>query len=286
MTADLDDLLAAEPLPCIDGDKADRGSVLLVAGDPGCPGGAILAARAALRAGSGRVQIVTHPSIAIAVGIAVPEASTIGWDGHQAPDAELTRRCREAATVLIGPGLGDRAPDTARNLAPLVPPGTPLVLDARSLDAAPAAQGHRLIVLPNLDEAHALADEVGVTEGDQAHLAAGLATRLGAVVAVRGSNTLLTDGQRTWHTRGHSALGTAGSGDVLAGLVAGLAARNIDPLVAAGWAIAIHSQAGTHLGGPEPKVGYLASDLPLAIPVAVDLTIARVGDQEIQSQTR
>jgi hydroxyethylthiazole kinase-like uncharacterized protein yjeF len=285
MTADLDDLLTVEALPCINGDKAERGSVLVVAGDPGCPGAALLAATAALRAGAGRVQIVTHPSIATAIGIAVPEAFTIGWDGHQTPDAELTRRCREAATVLIGPGLEERASDTARNLAPLVPPDTPLILDAGSLDAAPTAHGHRLIVLPNLDEAHALADEVGVSSGDQAHLAADLATRLRAVVAVRGSATLLTDGQCTWQTTGHPALGTAGSGDVLAGLVAGLAARNIEPLVAAAWAIAIHSQAGAHLGGPNPRAGYLASDLALAIPTAVDQITARVGYPEPHRQT-
>jgi len=280
MTADLDDLLASEPLPPIDGDKKERGGALVVAGDLGCPGAAILAATAALRAGAGRVQIVTHPALATGIGIAVPETLTIGWDGQGAPDPELARRAREAAAVLIGPGLGDRAVDTARSIAQLVPRNTPVLLDAGSLPAAPDIRDHPLIVLPNTDEAHALADALGLDDRRPVQLATDLARRLAAVVAVRGPMTFLSDGQQAWQTAGHAALGTAGSGDVLTGLVTGLAARGLEPLSAAAWAIAIHGQAGSHLGGPEPRTGYLARDLLEALHAAVDQINLRIGSDE------
>jgi ADP-dependent NAD(P)H-hydrate dehydratase len=273
---DLDDFLAASPLPPIDGDKITRGSALIVAGDPSCPGAAILAATAALRAGAGRVQIISHPTVATAIATALPEALATGWDGDSPPTTEITDLVSDASAVLIGPGLDTRAATTARNLAPFVPAGTPLLLDAGSLAAAPDLRGHQLIALPNTDEADALADALGLADREQSDLALRLAERLGAVAAVRGPTTTLSDGRQAWRTEGHPALGTAGSGDVLAGLVTGLAARELSPLTAAAWAIAIHSEAGTQLGGTASRAAYLASELLAVIPTAIDHTTDRV----------
>jgi ADP-dependent NAD(P)H-hydrate dehydratase len=276
---ELDDLLAAGPLPVIGGDKIARGDALIVAGDPTCPGAAILAATGALRAGAGRVQIVTHPSVAMAIGVALPEAFVTGWDGRTPPDTELGELAAEAASVLIGPGLGTRAIETARNLAPHVPTDTPLLLDALSLPSAPDLVGHRLIVMPNTDEAGRLADTSDQRDDDPSSIAASLANQLGAVVAVRGPTTVLTDGRRAWEARGHPALGTAGSGDVLAGLVVGLTARGVEPLAAAAWGIAIHTQAGSHLGGAVPRAGYLAGELLGVIDTAIDQIAERLRDR-------
>ena len=130
--------------------------------------------------------------------------------------------------------------------------------------------------MPNTDEADALARELAQHDPRQPNLATTLATELGAVVAIRGPTTILTDGDHTWRSEGHPALGTAGSGDVLAGLVVGLAARDLDPLTAAAWGIAIHRQAGSHLGGPQPRAAYLAGDLLPVIATAIDQIAARI----------
>ncbi len=156
---------------------------------------------------------------------------------------------------------------------------TPLLLDARSLDAAPDLARKRLVLVPNASEA---ADLAGRAEGGQAEvdqLARELCASLGSVVAVRGESTSVASGAGCWASAGHPGLGTAGSGDVLSGAAAGLAARGADPLVALGWAVAAHAAAGAlaaeALDGP--GYGYTARDLVDRLPAAVAAIEARLA---------
>lgn len=266
------ELLAANPLPPIGGDKRDRGTLLLVAGGEGCPGAAVLAAVAALRIGAGRVQVVCHPTVTTAVGIAVPEALVVGWDGAGPLPEAVAGRVGSAAAVCVGPGLEAGADHAARAVAEHLPPGTPLLLDAQALPAAADLRRQHLLVLPNLGEATDLAADLGLdppSGDDAADLARALALELGSVAAVRGEETVVAGSEGTWTSTGDPGLGTAGSGDVLVGLAAGLAARGLPELVTVGWAVAVHAAAGRHLGGGRPNPGYLARELPDAVPEAV-----------------
>lgn len=267
---DLHEYLHANPLPAVDGDKDDRGSAIVVAGAPTCPGAAVLAAVAALRAGAGRVQVVTHPAIATAIGVVVPEAFVTGWDLTAPLPAALAPRLEQATAVLVGPGLDDTAVEAASRIAEHLPEDTALLVDARAIPAVAALAGRHLLLLPNVREAEQLGEQLGMVGGlDDLALAEGLAKALGSVVAVRGEATVVV-GEGTWTIGGHHGLGTAGSGDVLVGIAAGLAARRLPDLQAVAWAVAVHGTAGSLLGRGRTNPGYLARELLDAIPAAID----------------
>jgi ADP-dependent NAD(P)H-hydrate dehydratase len=273
MTTPITELLNAHPLPTVEGDKRDRGVAVVVAGAPECPGAAVLTATAALRAGAGKVQIVTHPDLVTDVGVAVPEALVVGWDPAGDPTERVIGLLAGADAVLVGPGLDYGAADTARRLGAHVGSDTALVLDAQAIDAAADLIGHRLVVLPNVDEAGDLMEALGVSrhDDDPAEMSVAIASAIGATAAVRGMESVVSDGKRRWLSTGHSGLGTAGSGDVLAGIAVGFVARGSELFVAAGWAIATHAAAGRILGerAANPGYGYLARELLDVVPEAI-----------------
>jgi hydroxyethylthiazole kinase-like uncharacterized protein yjeF len=278
MTAALTELLRAHPLPAVDGDKSDRGTAVIVAGEPSCPGAALLAATAALRVGAGKVQILTHPEVVSALGVAMPEALVVPVATDTGTGERAARLVATADTLLVGPGLGATAPEVARALCEDLPSGVPLILDAQALPAAPDLRRHELVLIPNQDEAADLAggaERVGAAPPED--LATHLAGAFDATVAVRGATTSLTDGDRAWTHHGQAGLGTSGSGDVLAGLVAGLCARGVPPLPALGWAVGIHSTAGRLLARGTPGYGYLARELLTVVPTAIVELAASCG---------
>jgi hydroxyethylthiazole kinase-like uncharacterized protein yjeF len=279
-SAPLHELLAANPLPPIDGDKLDRGVAVIVAGSEECPGAARLAATAALRVGAGKVQIVTAPAVAIPLGVAVPEALVVAWDPDQPPTERVKELATRADVVLVGPGLDAGSAAVARAVADHLDPSTPLLLDAHALDATRDLAGHRLVLLPNAAEASDLADGSRDRRPDVESLADELAASFGAVVAVRGESTAIAAREARWIASGHPGLGTAGSGDVLAGATTGFVARGLEPLAAIGWAVAAHAVAGRlaseACGGP--SYGYMASDLVDRLPAAVGELEARLAD--------
>jgi ADP-dependent NAD(P)H-hydrate dehydratase len=273
MTQPLAALIAASPLPPVAGDKHRRGDAVVVAGSDRCPGAATLAATAALRAGVGRVQIITSSHIATAVGIAVPEAYVIGWTVGDSLPAEGRDYLRAADAVLVGPGLDYEADSIACAIASPVQATTPLLMDARSLHAVPDLLDRKLRVLcmPNEDEANDLVARLAITTTDRPeNLARAIAQRTGAPAAVRGDITFLADGSNTYFHEGPPSLGTAGSGDVFAGIAVGLTARGIDPMVALAWTIASHAAAGERLAAGRPNPGYLAREIGDALPGALD----------------
>lgn len=270
-TRDLDELLAAQPLPPVGGDKGDRGSAVVVAGAPGCPGAAVLSAVAALRAGAGRVQVVTHPDLTTAIGLAVPEAFVAGWDLRGTPPDDVVDLLAAASAVLVGPGLDDAADGAAIAVAGHLAPETPLLVDALAMPAAATIEGRHLLVLPNLAEARDLAGLLDL-DGDLDPLPLGraIAGALAAPVAIRSEETVVVGDGEAWSAHGHPGLGTAGSGDVLVGVAVGLLARGLPDLQSIAWAVAAHATAGSLLGRSRPNPGYLARELLDAIPTAID----------------
>lgn len=273
-------LLRRWPLPSPRGSKDDRGRVVLIGGSVRNPGGALLAASAALRAGAGKVQVVTVAPCAIAMAVAMPEALVHGCpatsDGDLGPESVEVAAgyVKDADAVVVGPGILQAAAaspllDGIRDLI-----GGVLVLDALALpwlsdhlDGLDDLAG-RLVLTPNLQE---LALTLGCAEPKKQAVAGRvreLAARCDGVVASGASTTWLSDrGAPPWRVQaGGPALGTAGSGDVKAGLVAGLCARGAEPFRATAWATLLHGRAGDALAQRLGPVGLLASEIAPEVP--------------------
>ena len=248
--------LAEHPLPRHDGDKEDRGTVLIVAGSDRTPGAAVLAATAALRVGAGKLQVATAAENRTAIGVHVPESLVM----DVADTAAVTKAATRAHAVVVGPGLLDADAEVVATIAAAVE-GV-LVVDAGSLSHLPEQLPARTILMPNEDEAEELgirAHRDGVTDA---------ARRFGAVVAVRGAATWMAapDGEVHCDDAGNVGLAVSGSGDVLSGMVGGLAARGADPLTAVLWAVHIHGLAGERLAEHVAPIGFLARELLAVIP--------------------
>jgi hydroxyethylthiazole kinase-like uncharacterized protein yjeF len=275
--AELSALLRDRPLPDVGGDKRDRGTLVVVGGAEMCPGAAVLAGVSALRVGAGRVQLVVHPSVAPAVAVAFPEAFVIGWDHGRSPVSDLAaERLASADAVLVGPGLRREGGDTAATVAEAVPHDVPLLLDATATTAAVALADDRarhLVTAPNEAEARSMlgaGDDDDSLDGED--LATTLSAKLGGrPVAVRGVETILVDGSggRWTHGTGVEGLGTAGSGDVLAGVAVALLARGADDLTALGWAVALHARAGARTAAAIGPIGFLAREVADQLPGAL-----------------
>jgi ADP-dependent NAD(P)H-hydrate dehydratase len=266
-------LLRSSPLPVVDGGKESRGDLVIVGGSSSCPGAAILAGRAALRCGAGRVQLVVHPTVAAAVGAAFPEALVLGWDHGGRPPTEVRERLASAAAAVVGPGLGDIAAATAVVVSHVLDGGV-LVVDAAAVPALtdPGLQRGALLAAPNPMEAARVLGTTGDAD-DAAQvpaLAAGVAALVGGPAAVRGEITVLDDGAgRQWCSRSTPpGLGTPGSGDVLMGALGAFLARGAAPLTALAWAVAAHGEAGSILAEVHP-IGFLASEVADALPAAL-----------------
>lgn len=278
---EVDDLLLNGwplPEPEADGDKESRGRVLVIAGSREITGAAVLCATAALRAGAGKLVVATPQSAWQTVASAVPEARLIALPesaaGGPLPQGlGLLASCADdTAAVLVGPGMMDADATSAfvRELLPMFPASV-VVLDALAMDAVRETAPFRqpVILLPHAGEmAHLTGQSKDRVKDEVLQLATGQATAWNATVAVKGSLTCIAhpDG-RTWrHECALPGLGTSGSGDVLAGIVAGLAARGAAPEQAAVWGVAVHARAGRQLARSHGNVGYLARELLAEVP--------------------
>ncbi|HVE52724.1 MAG TPA: NAD(P)H-hydrate dehydratase [Ramlibacter sp.] len=279
-TAVDDALLHGWPLPDaeVDGDKESRGRVLVVAGSREMPGAAVLAGTAALRAGAGKLVIATPQSAAQTVAGAVPEARVIALpeasDG--APNLFslplLQPVATRAAAVVIGPGMIGRETTVAfvQALLPFLKQAT-VVVDALAMDALLALKrfSQPAIVTPHAGEmAHLTGHEKEDLQEQPLEVAHRRALQWNAYVALKGPDTAIaTPEGRTWLHSAHApGLGTSGSGDVLAGIIAGLAARGAPPEQAIAWGVALHARAGQALARRTGTVGYLARELSAELP--------------------
>lgn len=281
-------LLREFPLPHHDDDagKEDRGRALIVAGSSQLPGTALLAGVAALRAGAGKLQIATAAGNAAALGVAVPEARIIGHDededGCLAESAiePILGWAREAQSLLVGCGLR-HGPPLESFIDALLAGGLdlPLVLDAAALGCLPdRADAVRrrdgdVILLPHAGEMARLL-ECGETAiaADPSGAARTAAERFGAIVVLKGGTSVIVapDGREVRFRGGGVGLATSGSGDVLAGIVAGLAARGADGLTAALWGVYLHGEAGRELARTVGRIGFLAREIPDLVPGLLD----------------
>lgn len=275
--------LKANPLPDHHDnvDKNGRGRVLVIGGCRRVPGGMLLTAEAAFRAGAGKVTIATIASAAIPVGIAFPACAVVALpeteSGEIAPSSAdlLLAEMANHDAIVFGPAMIDE--EIVRTLLAALLPALPadifLLLDAFALRAAVAhadaiaARGSHTVLTPHEGELAAMlgADKDEVSRDPLVALTLA-ADRFGAAIMVKGATShLMAEGTCLSYAGGGLGLAVSGSGDVLAGLIAGLGAQGLAPLQAAAWGIWLHGEAGRRLSEAMGPIGYLARELaPLA----------------------
>ncbi len=314
-------LLKSLPLPHYEDDasKHDYGKLLVIAGSQRLPGAAILAARAALRCGCGTVRVAAPQSVALHIGVAVPELMVLplpetaqgtlvraGWEQLQAQFALCD-------AVVIGPGL-DEAPETAELIRQVVAEAPlPLLLDASALlalvgdeDAKSKGDASALLALVGDEDAKSKgksdsekpapcgsdkaprvwtphpgemkkllgassADVDLETEESRIHVALDFAQRHNSTLVLKGRETLVAapDGEVFKNTAGTRGLGTAGSGDVLAGVIGGLLAQGMDAARGAMWGVHLHALAGEAAQKDLGDDGMMARDFLERLPIVL-----------------
>jgi len=282
---EVDRLVLGEHAPPTDGDvtnKFERGQVVVIGGDAETPGGVVLAALAALRAGAGRAHVVTDPDVALTMATTNPELRVSALPVGPLVDAPaLVAGIEDADVVVVGPGFRDRARagSLVEQLVPLLAERTVLCLDAAGLPVVAdrpsltTERAGRTILLPNVGEAgELLRTPREVVDDDPAGAVEQAVTCFRSPVAIRGSTTWIgAPGRGLFVERaGHPALATSGSGDVLVGIVAALAARGTDPLGAILWGVHVHARCGEALAARHGGSGLLARDLLEQVPTTLN----------------
>ena len=256
-----------------DGHKGTFGTVAIVGGCAHTQsgrtmlGGPVLSALASLRAGAGLGALALPDTLLndalasalVLTGVALPTDATGDLIAHECAP-RLDTLAQRADAIVVGPGLGE-SPGAQACVLRLIGGGqerTPVVLDAdglnnlASLTDYPSELRAPCVLTPHVGEFRTLASAAGVDADpirDQRGAAEALARRLGVVVALKSSDTVVTDGVRTWlHTGGNPALATGGSGDVLAGVIASLIAQHHrDPILAGSRTVSSEQQGGISL---------------------------------------
>lgn len=257
------------------GHKGTFGRVLVVAGSEGMAGAAALAALGALRSGAGRVVWAGPRSLTPIVQSLVPEATALGLperDGLLAPESaeQLLEAVSPGDVFVFGPGM--RATEaTWQVLARLLRAGAPVVVDADGLNALarhePLAPSSGLVLTPHPKEAaRLLGVETGSVVADPITSAERIARTYGGVAVVKGSPTVIHDGERAFiNGSGDVSLATGGTGDVLAGVIGGLLAQGYPPTSGAVLGVFVHGRAGELLAESPGRHGTVASDVARAV---------------------
>ena len=247
--------------------KKTRGRVMVVGGSRRSPGAILLAGEAALRVGAGRLGLVVPLSIEAQIGVVIREAAifSLPESADDPIQGHLRDELAAADAVLVGPGF-DEPDETRATVEAVADAGVScLVLDAFGLGVLPDIDRARLpqtlILNPNEEEAALLLGRDLSGDDDEGRIAdlAEIASRYDAVVNCYGD--VVGPSDASWRvSAGGAGLGTSGSGDVLAGAIAGMAARGLPPERAAVWASWAHASAGDRLT-EHPGLGFLAGDL-------------------------
>lgn len=244
-----------------DAHKGDHGHVLVIGGDAGMGGAALLAAQSALRSGAGWVSLATRPchvgpSLARCPEVMVRAVET----GH-----DLAPMLARADVVLIGPGLGQNEWSRAM-LQQALGCDKPLVLDADALNLVATdkmAMPANTIITPHPGEAARLAGTtVAEIELDRFAAVRALQSHSGGVVVLKGAGTLTADGAGVEVcNRGNPGMASAGMGDVLAGIIAALRGQKLSASDAARAGVWVHACAGDRAARRLGERGLIASDL-------------------------
>jgi len=255
----------------IDTFKNRRGHTVIIGSSTQYPHAPFLSGEAALRAGAGLVTVMTSEKITPFCRIPAALIVRMPQDKYWSP-AQLDTICEELEqrqALALGPGLG-KSPESDELTRRLLKTSIPLVLDADGLNCLAAhpeyaesiPAGRPLILTPHLGEMRRLTAAFNIQVLTPAEQAAALASRLNAVIVLKGCRTIVAEpnGRWTYNLTGAPTLATAGSGDVLTGLCASFLAQGYAPQDAARVAVCLHGRFG-ELASPCGSRGVIADDL-------------------------
>jgi len=267
----------------VDGHKGTFGKVCVIAGSVGMSGAAALAGRAALRSGAGLVRVATARSVQPVVAALEPCYTTIpltedsaGRISGKALGAILNAAAENDA-VAIGPGLGTSAGLRSIVSTLLRQDGLRLVIDGDGLNNLsklpgwPQRRKAEVVLTPHPGEMRRLCAglfrETMPTDRQQA--AGRMAQATGSVVALKGADTVVTDGQRVYiNTTGNPGMATAGSGDVLTGLILAFIGQGLASFEATVLGVYLHGLAGDLAAEKQGQISLMATDILDALPQA------------------
>src|SRR6202171_2728754 len=235
-----------------DAHKGTRKHLAIIGGGKGMPGAAVLATRAALRSGIGLVRALVAPENVAEILSAAPSALIAPWPTKAGETSSQISSWADA--IVIGPGLGNTAESRSLVENILADSSLPVLLDADALnvfDGDVATLGRLLVGRPALFTPHvaefAQLAKIDTREVLDNHFDVGaeMARNLGATVLLKGSPTVIfaPDGERYVVARGTAALGTGGSGDLLAGIAGTMLAQTLDASTSASCAAWVHGRA-------------------------------------------
>lgn len=243
--------------------KNEQGRVLVVGGSRGMSGAALLAGEAALRSGAGLVRVASVDKI----DDGIPELMIHRIEQNESLDQYVKR----SNVLLIGPGLGQR--QTARQVFSYLVdhrrPSRSLVIDADGLNclaSEPLAVDGAVLTPHPGEAARLLAITTADIENDRYAAASMIAKKYQAVCVLKGAGTVISDGNQNFICdRGNSSMATAGTGDVLAGVIASLLGQGLREINAARLGVYLHAQAGD-AAAQELGNGLVAGDLIERLP--------------------
>jgi NAD(P)H-hydrate epimerase len=238
--------------------KGDNGHVLIVGGDHGTAGAALMAARGALRAGAGLVSVATRREHASALVAAQPEIMAAGVESAR----DLSRLLARATVVAIGPGLGQS--EWGRAMWPAVLEMPRLVVDADALNLLaqqPRPHPHWVLTPHPGEASRLLGVSTAAVQQDRLTALRDLVERYGGVPVLKGSGTLVWSPRLPWVcAHGNPGMATGGMGDVLTGVIAGLLAQKLAVEDAAALGVLAHAVAADRAAGSAER-GLLPSDV-------------------------
>ena len=250
--------------------KGTYGTLFSLCGSYGMAGAAILSSRAALRSGVGLAVCATPESIYPIVAGAVPEAV---FAPYGEPRSAYEPWKEKATALLIGCGLGREADESVRHL--LNTTTLPTILDADGINAIVRhipirkADSAPLVLTPHPGELARLLDtSVKTVEEHRADAVTEAAKRLHAVTVLKGHRTLIADDRGVFYENasGNPGMATAGSGDVLAGMIGAFLAQGLSAADAAVCGVYLHGAAGDAAAAALSQQSLIASDLIEALP--------------------
>jgi NAD(P)H-hydrate epimerase len=270
--------------------KGDFGHVFILAGSRGLTGAAALCANACLRSGAGLATLGIPASLNIAMESKLTEVMTypLAETRYGSLSLKSKKNILETANasdvVIMGPGIS-RNKETQRLIKELISGiGKNMVLDADALNAIAGDVSilkkarHGCIVTPHPGEMGQLIDKgVGYVQKNRLGVVKKFANQYNAVVVLKGSGTVVAEKNRYYINKtGNPGMATAGSGDVLTGVIAGFLAQGLGLFEAAKLAVYVHGVAGDLAAKEKGEVSLIASDILERIPEAIKLAQRKV----------
>ncbi len=261
-----------------DSDKTHYGRLLLVCGSIGMSGAAYLSAKAALRTGAGLAEILTPEENRVILQTLLPEAIVTAYDKNALDMDKISERISRADAVVCGCGLGTHSYSRTLLAHLLRNCELPTVLDADALNLLslnPSLLKHAegKIITPHMGEMSRLCGKpIEEIKKSPEKLCRELAHRHSLVCVLKGHRTLVSDGGERLYVNnsGNSGMASAGSGDVLAGIIGGILAQNkhasLDALTASSLGVYIHGLCGDHAAQRLGEYSLMASDIIDALP--------------------